>query len=162
MRRTPAVSPDGGGARYSTFPNTIGKEIVKRRLVPRMAISSLVLLIGCYSPRLITKDELKAKAKQVDITVLTRDSVEYRFLEGNYGIRSDTLLGYGVRRQNTSSDIVLDASLALVDVASIEIKEINLTRTLLLCGGGGLFAVLIFVHYSSPREVPTTFVIGPN
>jgi hypothetical protein len=103
----------------------------------------LIFFIGCYSPAVVTKEELKAKAEGIDITLFTKDSVEYKFLKGNYHIQQDILIGYGVRGRNMDSDIVLDASLPLAEIASIEIMRFDVTKTIMFCGGVGLGAVFI-------------------
>lgn len=138
-----------------------GEVNVKRKIVSCVLVSSLLFSIGCYSPGVVTKEELKAKAERIDITVFTKDSTEYKFLKDNYRIQGDTLSGFGVRRRNMSSDIVLDASLSLSDVNSIETKKFDLMRTMLLCGGGGLFAVIIYEQFFH-KEVITPITAYPN
>jgi hypothetical protein len=126
-------------------PFTINKcEVtMKRKIISWVLVASLFFSIGCYSTGMVTKDELKAKTDKDDITVFTKDSSEYRFLKENYSIEGDTLTGFGVRKWNMSSDIVLDASLSFADIDSIESKEFDATKTILLCGGVGVGAGLI-------------------
>jgi hypothetical protein len=130
---------------------------MKRKIVSCVLVASLLFSIGCYSPGMISKEE--AKAKQGDITVFTKDSSEYKFLKENYRIRGDTLTGFGVRKWNMSSDIVLDASLSFAEIDSIEAKEFDATKTTLVCCGVGLGAALIiyvlfFSHEPDQSVVP--------
>ena len=123
---------------------TIVEVIVKRRIVFSVLLASLSLLIGCYSTAMISKDEFNARAEQVDIIVVTKDSFEYTFLKENYRIRGDTLSGSGKRTRNSSTEIVLDARLPFDAITSIENQEFDLTRTAGLCAGAGLGGLIIY------------------
>jgi hypothetical protein len=116
---------------------------VKRKIVSCVLVASLSFYIGCYSTEMVSKDELKAKVEQLDITIFTKDSLEYKFSKENYRIQGDTLSGYGIRRWNVSTDVIFDASLPFADIDSIETREFDPTRTIVLCGGIGLGVVLI-------------------
>ncbi len=120
---------------------------MKNKIVSCLLVVSLSFYIGCYSTEMVSKEELKAKRHQVDVTILTRDSLEYRFSKENYSIQGDTLAGYGSRRWNMSTEIVLDARLSFTDMTSIETKEFSLVRTILLCSAVGLFAELIIINW---------------
>ena len=109
-----------------------------RKIVSCVLVASLSLYIGCYSTEMVSKDELKAKTEQVDITVVTKDFLEYKFSQKNYRIQGDTLSGYGIRKGNMSAGIALDARLSFADMTSIESTEFSLVRTILLCSAVGL------------------------
>jgi hypothetical protein len=117
---------------------------MKRKIISCLLIFSLLFSVGCYSTDLITKEEFKAKVKQDDITLFMKNSLEYKFLKDNYSIQGDTLSGFGVRKWSWGSDIVLDASLPFTDITSIEARQFNLTRTLILCGGIGVPIIILF------------------
>ena len=128
---------------------------MKRRIVSCVLVASLFFSIGCYSNGTVSKDEFKTKADKDDITLFTNDSSEYKFLKGNYRVQGDTLTGFGVRKSKMSSDIVLDASLSFADIDSIETREYDGTKTILLCGGVGLGAALIMytlLHSNEPDQ----------
>lgn len=123
---------------------------MKRKVVAYVLVASLLFSIGCYSTGMVTKDEFKAKVEKDDITVFTKGYLEYKFLKENYRIRGDTLTGFGIRKWNMSSDIVLDASLSFADIDSIGTKEFDATKTTLLCGGVGVgVAVIVYLLFHS-------------
>ena len=135
----------------------------KRKIVSCVLVALLMFCLGCYSTVMVTKEEFKAKAKQDDITLFTKDSLEYKFLKENYRVRGDTLTGFGVRRSNMSSDIVLDASLSFADVVSIETKEFDAAKTTLLCCGVGVGAALIvyiLFHSNGTDQAVQPSVVG--
>ena len=146
--------------RYMQLPFSInkGEVTVKKKIFSCALVSSLLFSIGCYSLREVTKEELKAKAEQVDVTVFTKDSIEYKFLKDNYGIRGDTLSGFGVRRRNTSTDIVLDVSLSFADVTSIHSEKFDLMKSLLLFGRGGFVAVIFLEHFTHTTILDIRFL----
>ena len=114
-----------------------------RKIVSCVLVASLSFSIGCYSTEMVSKDEIKTRIDPVDITIYTKDSLEYKFSKECYRIQGDTLSGYGIRTSNRSSSIVLDASLSFADITSIETRQFSLIRTILLCAGVGLGTVLI-------------------
>jgi hypothetical protein len=119
-------------------------------------VSSLLFSIGCYSTVMMTKEELKAKVEQADITVWTRDSLKYEFSKGNYHIQGDTLTGSGVRvgvNKSTHKQYKQNSgvtSIALADITSIETSEFSSAKTvLLIIGLGGVLLVTLWaVHMS--------------
>jgi hypothetical protein len=116
---------------------------VKRNVIFGLSVASLVTFAGCYTTEMMTAEGLKARTEPVDITVFMKDSCEYRFAKENYRIAGDTLSGYGIRKRNLSTDVVLHASCALAECDSIEGREFNLTRTVTLCASAGVAAFLL-------------------
>lgn len=108
-----------------------------------MLAASLSFSIGCYSTELISNDELKAASGQVDIIVFAKDSSGYEFAKGNYRIAGDTLSGYGIRKQKSSTEVIFDASVSFAAIDSIKTRELDLPRTIALCGGIGLGVLVI-------------------
>jgi hypothetical protein len=101
---------------------------------------------------MVSKDEFKARAEQADITIFTKDSLDYKFSQGNYRIQADTVSGYCIRRSNSSTDVVFDASLSFADIDSIETRELDLPRTIALCGGIGLGVSLAIILLFRPDQ----------
>jgi hypothetical protein len=123
---------------------------VKRKVVSCVLVASLSFSIGCYGTGTVTKDELKAKDEQVDITVFTKDSLEYRFSKENYHIHGDTLTGIGVQLIGDGrTEGRFDGSISFADIASIEMSELSIGKTILLSVGiigvvgGGLFLIFL-------------------
>ena len=121
---------------------------MNRKIVSCVLVASLSFCTGCYSTEMVSKDELKAKDEPVDITIFTRDSLEYKFSKENYRIQGDTLSGYGMRTGNVSTVVVLDARISIAEIDSIEAREFSLPHTILLCGGIGFVGVLIITLLS--------------
>ena len=138
---------------------------MKRKIVSCLLLASFSYYVGCYSTEVASKDELKEKVEQVDITIFTKDSLEYKFSKDNYRIRGDTLSGYGIRRGNVSTEVVLDARISFANIDSIETQELNLPHTILLCGGIGFIGVLIITLLFKRDQtlmVTPTYVSKPN
>jgi hypothetical protein len=153
--------------RFTAFPFIINKREgnMKSEIISCVLVASLSFSTGCYSTGMVGRDEFKAKAEQVDITVFTHDSSEYKFLKENYHIQGDTLTGFGVRKWNMSSEIVLGASLSFADIDSIESKEFDATKTILVCGGvglgTGLIIYLLFFSHETEQSVQPSGVGYP-
>jgi hypothetical protein len=134
---------------------------VKRNVIFGLSVASLVTFAGCYTTEMLTAEGLKAKAEPVDITVFMKDSYEYRFAKENYRIAGDTLSGYGIRKRNLSTDVVLHASCALAECDSIEGREFDLARTVSLCAGAGAVAfLLVHILWTSHSQNAAAVGIG--
>jgi hypothetical protein len=106
---------------------------VNRRFISCVLLASFSLLNGCYSTGTITKEELKARVEQVDITIYTKDSLEYHFSEGNYRIQDDTLSGVGVEvSTDTSENDSVRASIPFSDITSVDVEDFDLTGTMIV------------------------------
>ena len=111
---------------------------MQRKIVSCVLLVFLSLSNGCYNNQTITrdqlnpatKDELNAGVEQRDIAVFTKDSLEFRFLKGNYRIQSDTLKGFGVQTIG-GEEKPFQGLIFLADIASLETEEFNLTNTII-------------------------------
>jgi hypothetical protein len=134
------------------------------KFVSCLLVASLCFFLGCYSTETVSKDDLNAQSGYGDLTVVTRDSLEYRFFEESYRVRQDTLCGVGVRRSGLSTTVVRDARLSFVDIASMETRAFNLRTTILVCGGialgAGLIAVLLLQRGNQEIAVAPTGFVG--
>jgi hypothetical protein len=144
------------------FHNQEGEVSMKRKVVSCVLVASLSFSIGCYSTEMVTMKEFRATPYQVDITLFTRDSLQYKFLKENYWIQGDTVKGFGVRRANVTSEIVSDASLSFADIDSIETKKFDARKTFLLLGGIGVGAVLIIAILSRRNQDVMGYISGPS
>lgn len=130
------------------------------KIICWVILSSSSLYIGCYSTGSVTKEEFRTKAEQTDITVFTKDLSQYRFAREEYRIHGDTLSGAGFRVLNTTEEKVLDASIPFADIGLIQTRQFSLGKTILLCSGAGLGAVVL-IEILLPRTSPGVFV-GPS
>jgi hypothetical protein len=114
---------------------------MKKKIISCILVASLLFSIGCYNSQTITKEQLNSTAKKeletefdsIDITVLTKDSSEYKFLKGNYRIHGDRLVGFGVRRI-AGNDSSFHGSISFADITSLETTEFSLADTILAIG----------------------------
>ena len=116
---------------------------MESKIISCVLVASLLFSVGCYSTGIVTKEELKAKPKPVDIVVCTKDSLTYRFSKEQYHIQGDTLSGSGIQiRANTVVGDSVDVSLSLADIVSIEAREYRSGRTALLGLAIGLVVLI--------------------
>jgi len=88
---------------------------MKKKIIPCILVVSLLFSIGCSSSHTIATEKLEAKP---DITVFTKDSLEYEFLMDNYDIQGDTLIGFGEQRIG-GRDERFHGSIALADIKTV-------------------------------------------
>lgn len=131
---------------------------LKRKIVSCVLLASLSFSIGCYNNETITreqlnpvtKDKLKAEVDQLDITVFTKDSLEYKFFKGNYRVQGDTLIGVGVQTIG-GDDKPFQGYISFSDITSLETVEFSLAKTIIvICipivlGGAFLVAFAISI-----------------
>ena len=120
---------------------------MKIKTISCVLVASLLFYIGCYSTQPITKDELKATVEHDDINVITKDSLEYRFYQGDYGIQGDTLSGTGVQILNGwATDKHFNGSMPLSEITELTAEKFSLGWTIaavlfpILLVGGFLIA----------------------
>jgi|GEM_PF-4871060 hypothetical protein len=89
---------------------------MKRQIVSCAFVVSLLFSIGCYSTEVVMKEELKAKAEQMDITVVTKDSLKYEFSKKRYRVQGDTLIGWSrVLTAPSSTSLSFQETVALLE-----------------------------------------------
>jgi len=103
---------------------------MKRQIVSACLFLPLLFSVGCYSSEVVTKDDVNSKAEQVDITVWTKRSLEYKFLKDNYRIHSDTLTGVGVQTTG-GNDVSFHGSIPFSDIAMLRTDEFDVGATTL-------------------------------
>jgi hypothetical protein len=117
--------------RYCDFILNTSEVNVKRKIVSYLLISLLLFSIGCHSTGMLTKEDLKAKPEQGDITVVTKTGSEYKFLNNNYHIQNDTLTGFGSRTLG-SFDEPFQGSIPFTDITSFKTERFNVVGTSLV------------------------------
>jgi hypothetical protein len=76
-------------------------------------------------------EELKAEVGKVNITIYTKDSLEYKFLKENYSIQGDTLRGFGTQTIG-SDDRPFHGSISFADITLMETQKFNLAETIIV------------------------------
>ena len=113
------------------------KKIIASILIP----SLLFYLTGCYTMNEITKEDFK-EGSRGNATLLTNKMETYRFDEGQYYIKADTLNGNGFI-VNGGLNTPFSGNIALEDIAAINVEEPDGFKTFLLTIGIIAGAVLI-------------------
>ena len=132
---------------------------MKRQIISCVLVTFLSFSIGCYNTQTITrgqfeattKDELTAECEQLDIVVVTKDSLEYKFVKDNYRIQGDTLSGFGVQTIG-GIDRRYQGSIALADITSLKTEEFSLAKTIIAAAlpfvalGGFILIMALSLH----------------
>jgi hypothetical protein len=135
--------------------------ILKRKIVSCVLLASVSFYVGCYNNQTITREELNAiskedlntKVEQRDITVFTKDSLEYRFSKENYRIQSDTLTGIGVQMIG-GNDNRFHGRIPIADITLIETEAFDLTGTIIAIGlPVGLVGGLLLLFAAKMSEI---------
>ena len=117
----------------------------KKYIVVVLIPSLLIHLCGCYSMREISKDEIAGLKDGGDLIVFTKDSTIYSFKESNYHISNDSLYGKGYVKFTEDSDfkVVIENTIALTNIESVQQDELNPVTTTLLIFGSILVVVVV-------------------
>ena len=108
---------------------------MKRKIISCVLVASFSFSIGCYNTQTITREQLQSTSKgqlnaeQLDITVCTIDSLEYKFLKDNYRIQGDTLTGFGVQTIG-GIDRHFQGSISFANITSLKTAEFSLAKTI--------------------------------
>jgi len=131
---------------------------MERKIVSCALCSLLLVSAGCFSTAVVTMKELETTSHKADVTLFMKDSAEYKFLQGNYHVQGDSISGFGLQTRGPNSDIVLNASLSFGDVRSMEAKQFNLGKTVLLGGAIAVTALVItkFLFFNHEAEQAIT------
>jgi len=116
---------------------------MKTKIVPCLLIASILFYIGCYNTETVTKEQLKATSI-FDITVITVDSLEYKFSKQHYSIVGDSLSGVGVQIIDVwPGENQFKGLIPFSNIAQIKKDEFNPHKTWFIVGTSLL--VLSFV-----------------
>jgi hypothetical protein len=128
---------------------------MKMKIISCVLVSSILFSIGCYNTQTITREQLQATAKerlnaeQLDVTVIMKDSLEYRFVKDNYRIQGDTLTGFGVQTIG-DSERSFQGSIAFADITSLRTTEFSLAKTIIAASlPFAAFGVFVLILASS-------------
>ena len=111
---------------------------MNNKFISVILVVTLLNLAGCYSSQSVTVPEYKQveeeEGKPDEIYVKTKDNQEYHFYYPSFDIENDTLYGKGVRIVS-EKEILFEGELALSDIESIEIANMDWLKTSSLCIG---------------------------
>lgn len=114
---------------------------MKKNIISCILMASLLFSFGCYTNQTITREQLdnipneglKAEFEQHDITVYTKDSLEYTFLKDNYRIESDTLMGSG-EQTIAGNNRPFNGSISFGDITLLKTENFDTTATIVAIG----------------------------
>ena len=114
-----------------------------------LILSLLPYLAGCYSINQVSKEELQTDNSRGDLTIITNQNEIYKFEDGSYFIKSDTLFGMGIKAI-ADKQIPITNEIALGNITSIKGKESDGLKTaFLIVGIIGIVAAIglaVFMH----------------
>ena len=96
---------------------------MKAKIISSILICSLVFyLLGCYNMYHIPREEFEAYDENGDIILTSKYSVKYEFHTDSYLIKSDTLLGSGIKTIN-DKDSAFVGQLPLDDIIIFQVEK---------------------------------------
>lgn len=105
-----------------------------RKLIIWLTIFSVMNLIGCYSYQEVTKDEFIKAEEHVDLQIMTKNQYIYKFDEGDYTIKEDSLYGMGkfVNRKNIKTKFKdFTGSIYLEDIETFKFDKFSTLITII-------------------------------
>ena len=116
---------------------------MKKIITPVLNFCLLLQFSGCYTPQLISKEELLSKPTGTGLVVQTNDQVEYFFSRGSYTITNDSLFGQGSLILENGAKVNLDSTtvISLNEVENFKVEKIDAAGTIVL----GVIAVGLVV-----------------
>lgn len=135
--------------------------LIKKRLVMKniivvvLIISLLLQFTGCYTPRLVSKEELVSRPTNAGLVVKTKDNVGYFYKRDSYKIINDTIIGEAslILENNARVDLDTPQQIGFNEAESIKIEKIDPVKTVLAgVAGIGLGVLLILGVKSLMKE----------
>lgn len=120
---------------------------------------SSILLVQCFSPLEITKNEFLNDSSKAPLGVITKDKKEYLFKKETaiFKIESDSLLIVASTKIEPNSGLPYFGSdtLQMKNIESIYVSKFDGVKTsLLLVGTVGVFIGLLFISMSGSSSAP--------
>jgi len=117
-----------------------------KKIICTILVLALLSQVGCYSMSEVTKEEVITNTEYDDLTVITKDSLKYKFEKPGFYIVNDTLKGNaGIIDQDTWIREHFDANIPLSDIIMFETSEYDGTKTWIFIGATVLVIVGIFL-----------------
>ncbi len=127
---------------------------MKKIITLILLITLIPYLTGCYSLKEITTDEIE-NGQKGKLIILSRDMVRYEFERNMYSVRADSLYGYGIRVNTDEEELPFTGKVALNDITSIHLEQID--PFAMGCLGLGIISLAIIVGIAiSDFKVPVS------
>ena len=121
-----------------------------KRYISAILIPCLLLqLCGCYSYQEITKDEFINADDKIDLKITTKNRYTYKFDEGDYLIKEDSIYGQGKFLNNKLKETDykdFTGSIFLGDIESLKFDSFDTLTTILLIVAIGVALTSIILN----------------
>lgn len=103
-----------------------------KKLICAILVVSLLNLCGCYSSKVVTKDEFVQSNHDMDIVITTTNKNQYEFDSEEYKFLKDSIIGSGklTLQNGLETDEPFSGGISFSDVVSIQAGKINWVLTL--------------------------------
>jgi hypothetical protein len=119
------------------------------KLLSSLLVIALLNLIGCYSAREVTLNEILTNDEISEITIKTKDSLRLSFEENDFYFSNDTLKGKSSHSQIGEK---FERAIPLSDIIKFESIEFDgaktFTTTVILLSIVGLFVFFVIIAES--------------
>lgn len=117
-----------------------------KKLLSSLLVIALLNLVGCYSAREVTLNEVLANDEISEITINTKDSLNLLFEKPDFALINDTLKGKAsVISSHSQASEKFDWNIPLSDIVKFEIAEFDGVKTLIFTGATILVVIGIFL-----------------
>jgi hypothetical protein len=118
------------------------------KLLSSLLVIAFLNLIGCYSSREVTLNEILTNDEISEITITTKDSLRLSFEENDFYFSSDTLKG---KSSHSRTSEKTERAIPLSDITSFESIEFDGAKTfgttaILLTVVGGIVLIIYIVE----------------
>ena len=126
---------------------------MNKKLISCILVAALLNLVGCYSLEAVSPGEYKRiekeRGKPESIQVETGDDKEYHFVDLQYTIENDTLIGTGLMVVNNVKQ-PFGGKIPLANITSIKVSEFD-SHTTVIVILGVVVLVLPLVYFIASR-----------
>ncbi len=130
---------------------------MKNIIVVVLIISLLLQFTGCYTPYLVSKEELVSSSTNAGLVVKTKDHAGYFFKRGSYRIINDTIIGEAslILENNARVEPDTPRQISLKDTDSIKIEKIDPVKMVIAGAASIGLTVLLTLGIKSMLEDAT-------
>ena len=106
-----------------------------KKLISSILVVALLHLVGCSTPKMITKEEFQQASEYPDLEVQFPHDTVYQFDEGDYVVQSDSVYGKGKVKSKVGRRVVYndyEGSISIEEAEEIRIDKFDVLTTIVL------------------------------
>ena len=106
-----------------------------KKLISSILVVALLHLVGCSTPKMVTKVEFLQASEYPDLEVQFQNNIVYHFDEGNYVVQYDSVYGNGKIKSKVGRDIIYEdyeGCISIDDAEEIRIDKFDALATIVL------------------------------